>query len=191
MAILAVLSPGDLQEIAGIAIVPVEEPVLEDGSKRVVMVQPRECFLDGSQYPEGHLYPRVFTFVDFGERANGFLKACGVKAKPDCSDIVNAIIKDPHDFLAKTNAGGENAGGEGPEKYVNLNRIISLLIVNTGILTNSVQLPLGTKGFPKRTRKLCQKPRYSSATISQDPPIQTNPLLLARTSSNSFKHPRF
>jgi hypothetical protein len=150
------------------------------------MVQPKECFLDGSQYPEEHLYPRVFTFVDFGERANGFLKACGVKAKPDCSDIVSVIIKDPYGFLAKT-----NAGGEGAEKYVNPYRIISLLIVNTGILMSSVRLPLGTKGSPKRTRKLCQTPRYSSVTTSQDLPIQTNPLLLARTSSNSLRHLRF
>jgi hypothetical protein len=149
------------------------------------MVQPRECFLDGSQYPEEHLYRRIFTFVDFGEHANKFLEACRVKTKPDCSDIVNVLIKDPLDFLKKTNAGGE----VGPERYVNLYRIISLLIVNTGILRSFVQLLLGTKGFPKRTRKMCPKPRYSSVTTSQDP-IQTNLLLLARTSSNSLKHLR-
>jgi hypothetical protein len=184
MAILAVLSPGDLQQIADIPIIPVEEPASQDGLR---LVPPRACFLGGSQYPKEHLYRRIFTFVDFGEHANKFLEACRVKTKPDCSDIVNVLIKDPLDFLKKTDAGGE----EVPERYVNFYRIISLLIVNTGILRSSVQLLLGTKGFPKRTRKKCQKPRYSSAITFQDPPIQSNPLLLARTSSSSLKHQRF
>jgi hypothetical protein len=134
MATLAVLSPGDLQKIAHIPIVPIEKPASQDGPQEVVMVPPRECFLGGSQYPEGHIYHRIFTFVEFGEDANAFLKACGVKDKPDCSDIVNVLTKDPRGFLEKTNAGG----GEGPEKYVNPYRIIFLLIVNTGILTSSV-----------------------------------------------------
>jgi hypothetical protein len=167
VAILAVLSAGHLQEIAGIPVVPLEEPALEDGSKRVVMVQPKECFLDGSQYPKEHLYRRIFNFVNFGQHANKFLEGCRVKTKPDCSDIVNVLIKDPLDFLKKTNTGGE----VGPERYVNLYRIIHLLIVNTGILRSSVQLLLGTKGFPKRRGKMSQKPRYSSATTSQDPRI--------------------
>ena len=109
MAIHIVLSPGDLQQIADIPIVPVPST---DDSNTVHMVPPRECFLGGSQFPEGHLHRRIFTFVDFGERANGFLKACGVKAKPDCSDIVNILIKDPYDFLEKTNTDAE----QGPEK---------------------------------------------------------------------------
>ncbi|KAJ8583082.1 hypothetical protein M405DRAFT_846050 [Rhizopogon salebrosus TDB-379] len=85
------------------------------------MVQPRECFLDGSQYPQGHLFLRVFTFVDFGEYASMFLKACGVKAKPDFSDIVRVITKDPRGPVVKT-----NAGGEGPEKYLNDLRMVAV-----------------------------------------------------------------
>jgi len=113
----AVLSPGDLQEVAKIPIVPVKDLAPQDDSVEdsFHMVPPRECFFGGNQYPEEHLYRRVFTFVDFGDRANGFLKACGVKAKPDGSDIVNIIIKNPYDFLDKTNVNGE----EGPEKYMN------------------------------------------------------------------------
>jgi hypothetical protein len=79
------------------------------------MVPPRECFLGGSQYSDDHLYRRIFTFVDFGERANRFLRACGVKAMPDFSDIVNILIKDPYGFLKKTNTNAE----DGPEKYMN------------------------------------------------------------------------
>jgi hypothetical protein len=115
MAILAVLSPGNLQKIAHIPIVPIEKPASPDGPKEVVMVPPRECSLGGSQYPEEHIYHRIFTFVEFGEDANAFLKACGVKDKLGCSDIVNVLTTDPRGFLDKTNAGGD----EGPEKYVN------------------------------------------------------------------------
>ncbi|KAJ8595100.1 hypothetical protein M405DRAFT_929750, partial [Rhizopogon salebrosus TDB-379] len=124
LATKQVLSPGDLQQIAYIPIVPVEEPTSQDGPR---LVPPRACFLGGSQYPEEHLHRRIFTFVDFGERANKFLEACRVKTKPDCSDIVNVLIKDPLDFLKKTNPGGK----EDLEKYVILYRIVSLLIVNT------------------------------------------------------------
>jgi len=104
VAFHAVLSPGDLQKIAKIPIVPVAST---DGSHSVRMVPPRECLLGGSQFPDDHLHHRIFAFVDFGERANEFLKACGVKAKPDCSDIVNILIKDPYDFLGKTNTDEE------------------------------------------------------------------------------------
>lgn len=108
LATKQVLSPGDLQQIAEIPIVPVVEP----HSAEPRLVPPRECFIGGSQYGEDHLYRRLFTFVDFGENANRFLRACGVKTKPDCSDIVHILIKDPMEFLEKAGA------AEDPEKYL-------------------------------------------------------------------------
>lgn len=122
LATKQVLSPGDLQQIANIPIVPVKNPVPEADPDSVRMVPPRECFLGGIQYADDHLYRRLFTFVDFGDTANGFLKACGVKAKPDCSDIINILIKDPLDFLRKTN---NNAEG-GPEKYLTELRTVAV-----------------------------------------------------------------
>lgn len=110
LATKQVLSPGDLQQIAEIPIVPVVESHSVSVEPR--LVPPRECFIGGSQYGEDHLYRRLFTFVDFGENANRFLKACGVKAKPDCSDIVHILIKDPMEFLEKAGARGD------PEKYL-------------------------------------------------------------------------
>ncbi|KAG2141054.1 hypothetical protein DEU56DRAFT_797004 [Suillus clintonianus] len=107
LATKQVLSPGDLQEIAKIPIVPVKERASQDpdcAEYTIRMVPPWECFIGGSQYGEDHLYRRLFTFVNFEERANRFLKACGVKAKPDCSDIVNILIKDPKEFLKKTDS---------------------------------------------------------------------------------------
>lgn len=114
LATKQVLSPGDLQQIAEIPIVPVVEPIPQGHSNSVEprLVPPRECFIGGGQYGEGHLYRRLFTFVDFDERANRFLKACGVKTKPDCSDVVHILMKDPKDFLKKAGAEGD------PEKYL-------------------------------------------------------------------------
>ncbi|KAG2144729.1 uncharacterized protein EDB93DRAFT_533364 [Suillus bovinus] len=110
LATKQVLSPGDLQQIAEIPIVPVVEPTSQGHSVKPRLVPPRECFIGGSQYVNDHLYRRLFTFVDFEERANRFLKACGVKAKPDCSDIVHILIKDPKEFLRKA--------GADPDKYL-------------------------------------------------------------------------
>jgi len=78
------------------------------------MVLPRECFLDGTQYPKDHHYRRIFTFVDFGEHGNKFLKACGAKSKPDCSDIVDMLIEDPDGFFKKT----ASEGAQGPDRYM-------------------------------------------------------------------------
>ncbi|KAG2107834.1 hypothetical protein BD769DRAFT_1500263 [Suillus cothurnatus] len=113
LATKQVLSPGDLQQIAEIPIIPVE-PISQGHSDFAEsrLVPPRECFIGGSQYGDDHLYRRLFTFVDFGDHANRFLKACGVKAKPDCSDIVHILIKDPKEFLKKAGAEGD------PEKYL-------------------------------------------------------------------------
>ncbi|KAG2129991.1 hypothetical protein BD769DRAFT_1453255, partial [Suillus cothurnatus] len=113
LATKQVLSPGDLQQIAEIPIIPIE--FISQGHSDFAesrLVPPRECFIGGSQYGDDHLYRRLFTFVDFGDHANRFLKACGIKAKPDCSDIVHILIKDPKEFLKKAGAEGD------PEKYL-------------------------------------------------------------------------
>ncbi|KAG2125858.1 hypothetical protein BD769DRAFT_1640377 [Suillus cothurnatus] len=80
-----ILSPGDLQQITEIPIIPVE-PISQGHSyfAESCLVPPWECFIG----------------------------ACGVKAKPDCSDIVHILIKDPKEFLKKAGAEGD------PEKYL-------------------------------------------------------------------------
>ncbi|KAG1718293.1 hypothetical protein EDB19DRAFT_952071 [Suillus lakei] len=115
LATKQVLSPGDFQQIAEIPIVPVVEPISQGHSDSVELrlVLPRECFIGGGQYADDHLYRRLFTFVGSeNKHANRFLKACGVKAKPDCSDIFHSMIKDPREFLKKAGAEAD------PEKYL-------------------------------------------------------------------------
>lgn len=117
------LTPDDIQRVAEFPIVPIED---QHGTR---MVLPRECFLISKEYADDHHYRRIFTFVDFGEPGNKFLEHCGVRTKPECSDIVDKLIEDPWDFLKKTHKEGE----QGAEKYVDSRKVVHVLIVNTGI----------------------------------------------------------
>ena len=98
MVVHAGITPDDTEKIAKLAIVPIEDSNKHDTPR----VTPRECFLGIHEYPDDHYYRRIFTFVDFDEHANNFLKACGAKVKPDCSDIVEMLLRNPPDFLKKT-----------------------------------------------------------------------------------------
>ncbi|KAH6912035.1 hypothetical protein BKA70DRAFT_1266345 [Coprinopsis sp. MPI-PUGE-AT-0042] len=53
---------------------------------------PSKCYLGISSHP---IYSRVFTFVDFGPKANPFLAFCGVKAEPTVDEIAAALAEQP------------------------------------------------------------------------------------------------
>ena len=42
---------------------------------------------------------RTYTFVDFGNKANNFLRACGVKNEPNIQEIADLLVQDPKRFL--------------------------------------------------------------------------------------------
>jgi len=91
-----VFSAGEFDKIADLKIVPISRhPEQQEPGH----VSPRECFLKSDSYPEDHFYQKLFTFVDFGKNANDFLKACGVKERPECIDILKALLKCPQTFL--------------------------------------------------------------------------------------------
>ncbi|KAG0706644.1 hypothetical protein DFH29DRAFT_900624 [Suillus ampliporus] len=96
-----VFSAGEFERIADLKIVPVEAcpEQSQSTSGSYETVSPRECFLKSESYPEDHFYQRLFKFVDFGRSANAFLKACGVKERPECIDVLKALIKCPKTFL--------------------------------------------------------------------------------------------
>ncbi|KAH6901437.1 hypothetical protein BKA70DRAFT_1309603 [Coprinopsis sp. MPI-PUGE-AT-0042] len=56
---------------------------------------PSRCFLGSSSHP---VYSQVFTFVDFGLKANPFLAFCGVKEGPTTDEIADALAKHPGRF---------------------------------------------------------------------------------------------
>jgi len=95
-----VFSAGDFNKIADLEIVPVVE-LAANQQKSVIMVSPRKCFLKSApdaECSDTSLYQRLFKFVDFGPKANDFLRACGVKERPECIDILTLLLDDPEVF---------------------------------------------------------------------------------------------
>jgi hypothetical protein len=102
-----VFSAGEFDKIADLKIVPVPPSAPEQ--QEPDRVTPRECFLKSESDPADPFYQRLFKFVDFGQNANAFLKACGVKERPECIDILKVLLKDPQDFYKMA---------ESHEKYI-------------------------------------------------------------------------
>ena len=116
-----VLLPGDFPKIANLEIVPVVE-LAADQSELVTMVSPRKCFLkspSNAKCPDTSFYQRLFKFVNFSPEVNDFLRACGVKERPECIDILTLLLDDPEVFYKTV----------GQEKCItSFGRLISVLI---------------------------------------------------------------
>ena len=83
------LSLGYLQKLSDTPFVPVESTGYKGDIK---MLQPRRCFL-GKQRSE--LHSKLFAFVNFGTRANKFLKGCSTSEEPSAEDIAQVLLADP------------------------------------------------------------------------------------------------
>ena len=53
-------------------------------------ITPRECYIGNSEE-----YRDIFHFVDFGEKANFFLLACGSKREPTDTELARMLVKEP------------------------------------------------------------------------------------------------
>ncbi|OAX38949.1 hypothetical protein K503DRAFT_865778 [Rhizopogon vinicolor AM-OR11-026] len=115
LAAKGVFSAGEFDKIADLPIVPVSKSASEE--QGLEYVTPRECFLKSKSDPENPFYQRLFKFVDFGSNANAFLRACGVKERPECIDILKVLLENPKMFL-------ETAGDS--EKYLAELRMIAV-----------------------------------------------------------------
>ncbi|KZW00398.1 hypothetical protein EXIGLDRAFT_639482 [Exidia glandulosa HHB12029] len=60
------------------------------------LLSPKEVYF-GSAVKREHL-SQLFVFVDFGARANTFLRSCGVTDEPTIDEIVRMLIADPKRF---------------------------------------------------------------------------------------------
>jgi hypothetical protein len=83
------LSVGYLERLSETPFVPVESTGYKGDIKRL---QPRRCFL-GKQRSE--LHSKLFAFVNFGTRANEFLKRCHTNEEPSIEDIAQVLLADP------------------------------------------------------------------------------------------------
>lgn len=66
---------GQLERLSRAAFVPVKT------EKDVKLFKPTEVYFSNKS-GEDSLFKSAFTFVDFGEKANAFLRYCGVRSEP-------------------------------------------------------------------------------------------------------------
>jgi hypothetical protein len=85
----------NLQQLKLSNIIPAETP----RSNGTVMVKPGECYFKKDD-PETNFHSKLFTFVDFGPRANNFLAACGVRNAPTTEEVAKMLVADPNGFYA-------------------------------------------------------------------------------------------
>lgn len=65
-----------------------------DGHK---FVKPSDCYVGKGD--DDSMRSRLFTWVDFGAKAQAFLIACGVRPEPTPQQIVDMLLSDPQAFL--------------------------------------------------------------------------------------------
>jgi hypothetical protein len=69
-------------------------PVKSIGDQSIFRrLQPIQCFFSGTGGSE--LHSKLFSFVDFGARANMFLGACGTRQEPSVEEIAQILLADP------------------------------------------------------------------------------------------------
>ncbi|KAL7421639.1 hypothetical protein Q5752_003408 [Cryptotrichosporon argae] len=106
---LASAPSSSLSPLVAKAFIPVES----DGAVRRYL--PAEVYFSSKN--ESHeLFRSAFTFVDFGHRANLFLRSCGVRSEPSVKDIAALLMRDPGHML-------KQAGS--PDKYLEQLRILA------------------------------------------------------------------
>ena len=85
-------SPSSVERLQNVAFIPVKS------SAGITLARPTDVYFlpnDGSDSP----YKMAFTFVDFGDKANLFLRYCGVKAEPSVKGEFNCVTLNVPDFV--------------------------------------------------------------------------------------------
>ncbi|KAF9235058.1 hypothetical protein BU15DRAFT_78434 [Melanogaster broomeanus] len=110
LAVKGILTADELVDLSEMKIVPPQYASVipspdETIPKDAVLpaVEPYMCFYSIPDHSKAH-HMAIFTYVNYGQTANRFLKMCGAKLNPDISDIVEAMIADPQGYLDKTEA---------------------------------------------------------------------------------------
>ena len=119
----------EIGRLARANIIPVTK---QNGSMK--HVPPTLCFIDNHAEKE-HVWEEIFDFVDFGERANIFLEALGVKDTPDASQIADQLSREPKRIYDAMDIGG----------YL---RLLSMLGNNVAVLQRDRSLWTRMKAAP-------------------------------------------
>ncbi|WRT66409.1 uncharacterized protein IL334_003365 [Kwoniella shivajii] len=117
------------ESLRAFAFIPVATP-----NGDVNFYQPTQVYFDSKEGGDD-LYKSAFTFVDFGERANIFLRFCGVRSEPSVKDIARLLMNEPGKML-------KQAGSA--ERYLEQ---IRLLAANWTIFDNPTRSAMKTAPF--------------------------------------------
>jgi|SRR5882762_7332530 hypothetical protein len=89
----------ELKRLSQMPIVPAKHiPHLVKGAKTSGLrwLPPSQCYLAVDSQDQFH--SKLFSFVDFGSRANTFLTACGTKNEPSVEEVTRILLDNPHQF---------------------------------------------------------------------------------------------
>ncbi|KAK7035286.1 hypothetical protein VNI00_012053 [Paramarasmius palmivorus] len=98
---VAEFSGGQLQRLSQTPMIPV-------GNQEKGGIQyrcPVQCYFGKDARAAFH--SKLFLFIDFGQVANGFLTACGVKPQPTTDEVAQMLLADPRNFYELA-GGSEN-----------------------------------------------------------------------------------
>lgn len=65
-------------------------------STGLIWLPPSQCYFAGDSRAQFH--SKLFSFIDFGSRANTFLSACGTKHEPSVEEVTHILLENPHQF---------------------------------------------------------------------------------------------
>ncbi|ESK92923.1 hypothetical protein Moror_8996 [Moniliophthora roreri MCA 2997] len=94
-------SSGQLKRLSGAPMIPVGSQDKGGMEYR----SPIQCYLGKDTRAAFH--SKLFLFIDFGQVANGFLTACGVKPQPTTDEVAQMLLANPNSFYDLA-GGGEN-----------------------------------------------------------------------------------
>ncbi|KAL0072840.1 hypothetical protein AAF712_000603 [Marasmius tenuissimus] len=64
--------------------------------KNTIYRPPNQCYF--GQEAQQTFHSKLFVFIDFGQVANSFLNACGVKPQPTTDEVAQILLNDPGNF---------------------------------------------------------------------------------------------
>ncbi|KAF8581823.1 hypothetical protein K439DRAFT_1513339 [Ramaria rubella] len=94
---LSDFTSSELSRLESVSFIPViASSPLKDSLASIRMRTPRNCYI--SRETNTGFHSQLFTFIDFGSRANGFLFACGVRSEPTVDEFAQILVADPKNF---------------------------------------------------------------------------------------------
>ncbi|KAI9364960.1 hypothetical protein DFJ73DRAFT_619935 [Zopfochytrium polystomum] len=76
--------------------IPVPNATASDGKGPFDLVHPTSVYFGSSSTS---MYKDLFTYIDFGNPSNAFLRACGVKDEPSPLDLAEQVVRAPQTFM--------------------------------------------------------------------------------------------